>query len=194
MAKRREPFNRQPKHNFKINEFIHSRQVRLVGENFEQISEIAGKSVEAGVHNTMEAVRWAKDMELDLVEISPNADPPVAKIIDFNKFLYLKKKKEKEIKNNTAKTVIKEIRFGPNTDEHDFEFKLRHAQKFLAEGAKVKAYVHFRGRTIVFKDRGQLLLLKFINELAEYGGAENLPKMEGRRMIVMISPLKKKKK
>ncbi len=194
MAKRREPYKRQPKHNFKINEFIHSRQVRLVGENFEQISEIAGKTIESGVYNTMEAVRWAKDMELDLVEISPNADPPVAKIIDFNKFLYLKKKKEKEIKNKTAKTVIKEIRFGPNTDEHDFEFKLRHAQKFLTEGAKVKAYVHFRGRTIVFKDRGQLLLLKFINELAEYGGAENLPKMEGRRMIVMISPLKKKKK
>lgn len=194
MAKRRAPFKRQPKHNFKINEFIHSRQVRIVGENFEQISEVAGKTIESGVHNTMEAVRWAKDLELDLVEISPNASPPVAKIIDFNKFLYLKKKKEKEIKNKTAKTVIKEIRFGPNTDDHDFDFKLKHAIKFLTEGAKVKAYVHFRGRTIVFKDRGQLLLLRFINELAEYGGAENLPKMEGRRMIVMISPLKKKKK
>jgi len=168
--------------------------VRIVGENFEQISEVAGKTIESGVHNTMEAVRWAKDLELDLVEISPNASPPVAKIIDFNKFLYLKKKKEKEIKNKTAKTVIKEIRFGPNTDDHDFDFKLKHAIKFLTEGAKVKAYVHFRGRTIVFKDRGQLLLLRFINELAEYGGAENLPKMEGRRMIVMISPLKKKKK
>ena len=155
---------------------------------------MAGKAVESGVHNTMEAIKWAKDMELDLVEISPNANPPVAKIIDFNKFLYLKKKKEKEIKNKTAKTVIKEIRFGPNTDEHDFDFKLKHAKKFLTEGAKVKAYVHFRGRTIVFKDRGQLLLLRFINELVEYGGAENLPKMEGRRMIVMISPLKKKKK
>ena len=168
--------------------------MRIVGENFEQISEVAGKTIESGVHNTMEAVRWAKDLELDLVEISPNASPPVAKIIDFNKFLYLKKKKEKEIKNKTAKTVIKEIRFGPNTDDHDFDFKLKHAIKFLTEGAKVKAYVHFRGRTIVFKDRGQLLLLRFINELAEYGGAENLPKMEGRRMIVMISPLKKKKK
>ena len=194
MARRREPFKRQPKHNFKINEFIHSRQIRLVGENFAEISEVAGRPIESGVFNTIEAVRWAKDLDLDLVEISPKAIPPVAKIIDFNKFLYLKKKKEKEIKSKTAKTVIKEIRFGPNTDEHDFEFKLRHAQKFLSEGAKVKAYVHFRGRTIVFKDRGQLLLLKFINELAEYGGAENLPKMEGRRMIVMISPLKKKKK
>lgn len=194
MARRREPYKRQPKHNFKINEFIHSRQIRLVGENFAEISEVAGRPLESGVFNTIEAVRWAKDLDLDLVEISPKAIPPVAKIIDFNKFLYLKKKKEKEIKSKTAKTVIKEIRFGPNTDEHDFEFKLRHAQKFLSEGAKVKAYVHFRGRTIVFKDRGQLLLLKFINELAEYGGAENLPKMEGRRMIVMISPLKKQKK
>ena len=194
MARRREPYKRQPKHNFKINEFIHSRQIRLVGENFAEISEVAGRPLESGVFNTIEAVRWAKDLELDLVEISPKAIPPVAKIIDFNKFLYLKKKKEKEIKSKTAKTVIKEIRFGPNTDEHDFEFKLRHAQRFLTEGAKVKAYVHFRGRTIVFKDRGQLLLLKFINELAEYGGAENLPKMEGRRMIVMISPLKKQKK
>jgi len=192
--RRRAPFKRQPKHNFKVNENIKSRSIRLVGENFDEITEAAGKKIETGIHNTMEAVRWAKEMELDLVEISPNADPPVAKIIDFNKFLYLKKKKEKEIKSKTAKTVIKEIRFGPNTDEHDFEFKLRHAQKFLTEGAKVKAYVHFRGRTIVFKDRGQLLLLRFINELAEYGGAENLPKMEGRRMIVMISPLKKKKK
>lgn len=192
--RRRTPFKRQPKHNFKVNENIKSRSIRLVGENFDEITEAAGKKIETGVHNTMEAIRWAKEMELDLVEISPNADPPVAKIIDFNKFLYLKKKKEKEIKSKTAKTVIKEIRFGPNTDEHDFEFKLRHAQKFLTEGAKVKAYVHFRGRTIVFKDRGQLLLLRFINELAEYGGAENLPKMEGRRMIVMISPLKKKKK
>ena len=194
MNRRRQPFRRQPKHNFNVNEFIKTRQVRLVGENFEEISEVAGKAVESGVHNTMEAIKWAKDMELDLVEISPNANPPVAKIIDFNKFLYLKKKKEKEIKNKTAKTVIKEIRFGPNTDEHDFDFKLKHAKKFLTEGAKVKAYVHFRGRTIVFKDRGQLLLLRFINELVEYGGAENLPKMEGRRMIVMISPLKKKKK
>ncbi len=130
-------------------------------------------------------------MDLDLVEISPNAKPPVVRIIDYNKFLYDKKKKEKEIKAKTQKTVVKEIRFGPNTDDHDFDFKLRHAQKFLEEGAKVKAYVHFRGRTIVFKDRGELLLLRFLKELEEYGSAESLPKMEGRRMIVIVSPKKK---
>jgi len=184
----------QPKFNYRINGKILSHQIRLVGENFDEISEVAGKTIESGVHSTRDAINWAKDLDLDLVEISPNADPPVAKIQDFNKFLYLKKKKEKEIKTKTAKTVIKEIRFGPNTDEHDFNFKLKHAQKFLTEGAKVKAYVHFRGRTIVFKDRGQLLLLKFINELAELGAAEELPKMEGRRMIVMIAPIKKTKK
>ncbi|HQU61051.1 MAG TPA: translation initiation factor IF-3, partial [Saprospiraceae bacterium] len=128
----------------------------------------------------------------DLVEISPNASPPVVKIIDYNKFLYEKKKKEKEIKAKAAKTVIKEIRFGPNTDDHDFEFKVRHARGFLEDGAKVKAYVHFRGRTIVFKDRGELLLLKFLKELEDYGAPEALPKMEGRRMIVMVSPKKKK--
>ena len=166
----------------------------MVGDNFEEISEVAEQKIEAGVVDTRSAVAWAQALELDLVEISPNAEPPVCKIIDYNKFLYLKKKKEKEIKSKTAKTVIKEIRFGPNTDDHDFEFKLRHAIKFLTEGAKVKAYVLFRGRTIVFKDRGQLLLLKFIKELEEYGGAESLPKMEGRRMIVMISPHKKSKK
>ena len=132
-------------------------------------------------------------MELDLVEISPNAKPPVVRIIDLNKFLYEKKKKEKEMKAKAAKTVIKEIRFGPNTDEHDFEFKLRHAQKFLEEGSKVKAYVQFRGRTIVFKDRGELLLLRMIKELEEFGAAEALPKMEGRRMIVVVAPKKKKK-
>ncbi len=194
MRKRRRPQPIKKKEYFNVNEKIHARRIRLVGDNFEQISEVAGKTIETGIHSTSDAVYWAKQMELDLVEISPNADPPVAKIIDYNKFLYLRKKKEKEIKSKTAKTVIKEIRFGPNTDEHDFEFKLKHAKKFLEEGAKVKAYVHFRGRTIVYKDRGQLLLLRFINELVEFGGAEALPKMEGRRMIVMISPLKKKKK
>jgi translation initiation factor IF-3 len=139
-------------------------------------------------------LKWAQEVELDLVEISPKADPPVCRIIDVKKFIYDRKKKEKELKAKTAKTVIKEIRFGPNTDDHDFEFKLRHAKKFLDEGAKVKAYVHFRGRTIVFKDRGELLLLKFLKELEEHGAAEALPKMEGRRMIVMISPKLKKKK
>lgn len=195
MAKRRHFTKKpEPKFNFRINERIVVPNIRLVGENFEEISEIAGKKVESGVHNTKEALRWAKELDLDLVEISPKAVPPVAKIQDYNKFLYLKKKKEKEIKNKAAKTVIKEIRFGPNTDEHDFQFKLKHAQRFLSEGSKVKAYVHFRGRTIVFKDRGQLLLLKFLNELADLGAAEALPKMEGRRMIVMIAPIKKPKK
>ena len=139
-------------------------------------------------------LRWAQDVDLDLVEISPKADPPVCRIIDVKKFIYDRKKQEKELKAKTSKTVIKEIRFGPNTDDHDFDFKLRHAKKFLDEGSKVKAYVHFRGRTIVFKDRGELLLLKFLKELEEHGAAEALPKMEGRRMIVMISPKLKKKK
>ena len=123
-----------------------------------------------------------------------DAKPPVVRIIDYNKFLYERKKKEKEIKAKAAKTVVKEIRFGPNTDDHDFEFKTRHAKGFLEDGAKVKAYVHFRGRTIVFKDRGELLLLRFLKELEEYGTAEALPKMEGRRMIVIVTPKKVKKK
>ncbi len=194
MAKgRRKPQRRAPEAHFNTNSRIRAPRIRLVGDNFEIVSEVAGQKIDSGIYDTRSAIAWARDLELDLVEISPNADPPVCKIIDYNKFLYLKKKKEKEIRSKTAKTVIKEIRFGPNTDEHDFEFKLNHAKKFLSEGAKVKAYVHFRGRTIVFKDRGELLLLKFINELESLGGAEELPKMEGRRMIVIISPLKKKK-
>jgi translation initiation factor IF-3 len=150
--------------------------------------------LEPGVYNTKEAVNWARAIGIDLVEISPKADPPVCKIIDYKKFLYQAKKREKEMKAKTKKTVIKEIRFGPNTDEHDFQFKLKHARKFLEDGAKVKAYVHFRGRSIVFKDRGELLLLKLLNELAELGAAEELPKLEGRRMIVIISPKKSGKK
>ena len=157
------------------------------------ISEAAGRKIAPGVYNTRQALDWARRMELDLVEISPKAAPPVVKIIDYNKFLYEKKKREKEIKAKAVKTVVKEIRFGPNTDEHDFEFKLRHAQRFLEEGAKVKAYVHFRGRTIVFKDRGELLLLRFLKELEEFGSAEALPKMEGRRMTVIVQPKKGKK-
>ncbi len=169
--------------------------MRLVGENVEEIAEAIGKDLKPGeVYNTREVKDWARKVDLDLIEISPNAKPPVVRIVDLNKFLYEKKKREKEIKAKATKTVIKEIRFGPNTDDHDFEFKLRHAQKFLEEGAKVKAYVHFRGRTIVFKDRGELLLLRFLKELEEYGTAESLPKMEGRRMIVIVSPKKVKKK
>ena len=146
------------------------------------------------IYDTNVAVQWAQEMGLDLVEISPNADPPVCKIIDYKKFLYDKKKKDKEIKAKAVKTVIKELRFGPNTDDHDFDFKLKHARKFLEEGAKVKAYVQFRGRSIVFKDRGELLLLKLLKELEEHGAAEELPRLEGRRMSVIISPKKKKSK
>lgn len=178
---------------YRVNEQIRIPDVRLVGDNLAQVSEVAGQEVESGVFPTRKVLDWARRLELDLVEISPKADPPVVRIIDYNKFLYDKKKKEKEIKAKAAKTVVKEIRFGPNTDQHDFEFKVRHAQNFLEEGAKVKAYVHFRGRTILFKDKGQLLLLRFMKELDELGAAEAMPKMEGRRMIVMISPKKKKK-
>lgn len=183
----------EPKYNFRVNEMIRIPEVRLVGDNLDAVSEVAGRKVESDVYNTRQVLNWARDMELDLVEISPKANPPVVRIIDYNKFLYEKKKKEKEIKAKAVKTVVKEIRFGPNTDEHDFEFKVRHAIKFLQEGAKVKAYVHFRGRTIVFKDRGELLLLRFLKELEEYGSAEALPKMEGRRMIVIVQPKKGKK-
>jgi translation initiation factor IF-3 len=134
----------------------------------------------------------AEALELDLVEISPNADPPVCKIIDYQKFIYQQKKKAKEMKANASKIVIKEIRFGPNTDEHDYQFKLKHAQSFLEEGSKVKAYVFFKGRSILFSEQGEKLLLRFALELEEYGKAEQLPKLEGKRMIMMLSPIKKK--
>lgn len=130
----------------------------------------------------------AEDEGLDLVEISPNAKPPVCKIIDYKKFLYEQKKKQKELKAKQSKVVVKEIRFGPNTDDHDFNFKLNHAKGFLKDGAKVKAYVFFKGRTIVFKDRGEILLLKFAQELEDYGVVESMPKLEGKRMTMMINP------
>ncbi|HLF65386.1 MAG TPA: translation initiation factor IF-3 [Saprospiraceae bacterium] len=183
-----------PRYQFAINEDIKVHEVRLVGDNFDEISTIAHKQVEPGVYPTRAAKDWARELGLDLVMISPNAEPPVCRIIEFNKFLYEKKKKEKEIKAKTVKTVVKEIRFGPNTDEHDFDFKLRHARKFLEEGHKVKSYVHFRGRTIVFKERGELILLKFLKELEDIGSAEDLPRMEGRRMIVIVAPKKKSSK
>lgn len=187
----RRPFRRNLEPEHKLNEKIDAREVRVVGDNFEDISELIGRKVESDVYNTRDAVAIAKESGMDLVLISPNANPPVCKIIDYKKFLYQKKKREKELKAKTVKTVIKEIRFGPNCDDHDFNFKLRHAKKFLEEGSKVKAYVHFRGRSIVFKERGELLLLRFIKELEEFGGVEFLPKMEGRRMNVIISPRKK---
>lgn len=178
----------RPQH--RLNEYIRVPEVRLVGDNLEEIAAKIGRPVPSDIYPTNLLRQWAEKMQLDLVEIAPTARPPVVRIIDYKKFLYDKKKKEKEIKAKAQKTVIKEIRFGPNTDDHDFDFKLRHAKSFLEEGAKVKAYVHFRGRTIVFKDRGELLLLRFLKELEEFGSAESLPKMEGRRMIVMIAPKK----
>ncbi|MFZ9054549.1 MAG: translation initiation factor IF-3 [Flavobacteriales bacterium] len=164
----------------RINDKIEAPEVRIVGDN-----------VEPAVMRTHDAVELAKEMELDLVEISPKADPPVCRIIEYKKFLYDQKKKQKEIKAKQQKVVVKEIRFGPNTDDHDFQFKLKHAKKFLQEGSKLKAYVFFRGRTIVFKERGEILLLKFAQELEEFGTVEQLPKLEGKRMTVLFNPKKK---
>lgn len=155
---------------------------------------LVGEDIEADVYPLEVARRMAKERELDLVEIVPNADPPVCRIVDYQKFLYEKKKKEKEVKAKTAKSVMKEIRFGPNTDEHDFNFKVKHAIKFLEEGAKVKAYVHFKGRTIAYKEKGEIILLKFAQELEEYGKVEMLPKLEGNRMFLHLAPLPKKGK
>ncbi len=145
------------------------------------------------IYDIHAALKLAKDQNLDLVEISPKADPPVCKIVDYSKFKYDQKKKQKEIKSKAQKTVLKEIRFGPNTDEHDFNFKLKHAINFLKDGAKVKAYVHFVGRTIVFKERGEILLLRLAQELEEYAKVDQLPKLEGKRMFLMLSPKKIKK-
>ncbi len=135
----------------------------------------------------------AKEQELDLVEISPKADPPVCKIIDYKKFLYEQKKREKAIKAKTTKVVVKEIRFGPQTDDHDYDFKKRHAEKFLKDGAKVKAFVFFKGRSIVYKDQGEILLLKLAQELEEWGKVEQMPKLEGKKMIIVIAPKTQKK-
>jgi translation initiation factor IF-3 len=172
---------REPLH--KINQFISAPMVRVVGEN-----------VEPTVLPISEALELARRLELDLVEISPNIDPPVCKIVDYNKFLYEQKKKMKEQKSNAINNEIKEIRFGPNTDEHDVDFKLKHATKFLGEGAKVRAYVFFKGRTIVFKERGEELLMRFANKLIDDGVAklESPPKQEGKKMIILLVPNKKK--
>ncbi len=145
-----------------------------------------------GIYPLAQALQMADELEMDLVEISAKADPPVCKILDYQKYLYQQKKKAKEMKQNASKVVIKEIRFGPNTDEHDFQFKLKHAQEFLGEGSKVKASVFFRGRSIMFSDQGEKLLLRFAVELEDFGRAENMPKLEGKRMIMMIAPVKKK--
>jgi translation initiation factor IF-3 len=154
---------------------------------------VVGDNVKVDIYDIHTALKMAKDQNLDLVEISPKAEPPVCKIIDYSKFKYDQKKKQKEIKSKAQKTVLKEIRFGPNTDEHDFNFKLKHAINFLKDGAKVKAYVHFVGRSIVFKERGEILLLRLAQELEEYAKVDQLPKLEGKRMFLMLSSKKIKK-
>jgi translation initiation factor IF-3 len=171
----RAPRRAEPEH--RINDKIGVASVRLVGENVEQ-----------GVYPTPKALALAEELELDLVEIVPNAEPPVCRIIDYQKFLYEKKKKEKELKSKAQKAVVKEIRFTPNTDDHDFEFKAKHAEKFLKEGAKLKAFVNFRGRNIQFKDRGELLLLKLAQRLEEVAMLEMMPRVEGRRMLAIFAP------
>lgn len=153
---------------------------------------MVGDNVETGIFSYEEAIRLADQLELDLVEISPNAEPPVCKIVDYQKFLYQLKKREKEAKAKTAKVVLKEIRFGPQTDDHDYNFKLKHAIEFLKDGCKLKAYVFFKGRSILFKEQGEILLLRFANELEEYAKVDQLPRLEGKRMIIMMSPKKAK--
>ena len=174
-------FRRVVEEPFKVNERITASRVRVVGEN-----------VKVDVYSIQAAIKIAQDQGLDLVEISPNADPPVCKVVDYSKFKYEQKKKQKEIKANAQKTVVKEIRFGPNTEEHDFNFKVKHAMNFLDEGSKVKAYVHFVGRAIVYKERGEILLLKFAQALEEHGKVEDMPHLEGKRMFMMLTPKGKK--
>ena len=164
---------------YQTNERIRAREVRLVGDNVEQ-----------GIYPIAQALKIARSMELDLIEISPTAEPPVCRVLDYQKFLYQQKKRQKEQKAKATKVVVKEIRFGPQTDDHDYNFKLKHAQGFLREGSKVKAYVFFRGRSILFKEQGEVLLLRFANDLEDLGKVEMMPVLEGKRMTIMISPLK----
>ena len=163
----------------RVNEQIRAREVRIVGDDIESV-----------VVPTSKALSMAQDRGVDLVEISPNAVPPVCRLIDYSKFLYQLKKRQKEQKAKQAKIEVKEIRFGPQTDEHDYEFKKKHAEKFLEEGSKLKTYVFFKGRSIVFKDQGEILLLKLAQELEHVGKVDQLPKLEGKRMIMMMSPKK----
>lgn len=177
----RQPFLRnKPQNEHRTNREITAREVRVVGEN-----------IESAVYPLEEALKMAQELEVDLVEISPTATPPVCRLIDYRKFLYEKKKKDKEQKAKSKQSEVKEIRFTPNTDDHDFDFKAKHAYNFLQDGNKVKCYVQFKGRAIMFKDRGELLLLKFAERLAEVGSLESMPKMEGRRMIAIFTPKKK---
>lgn len=172
----------EPKH--KINKFIRAKFVRVVGDNIDN----------PGIFEISKALEIAEELGMDLVEISPKADPPVCKVIDYQKYLYQQKKKEKEQKAKSTKVIVKEIRFGPNTDDHDYNFKLNHAKKFLEDGAKVKAFVFFKGRSIVYHEQGKILLLKLAQDLEEYGKVEQLPKLEGKRMIMFFTPLKKSNK
>ncbi|MBR4267300.1 MAG: translation initiation factor IF-3 [Bacteroidales bacterium] len=174
--------NEQPAH--RINDRIRAKTVRVVGDNIQDNNQVLSRE---------DALKLADEQGLDLVEISPDAQPPVCKIIDYQKFLYQLKKKLKEQKAKTAKTQVKEIRFGPQTDDHDFEFKLNHAKKFLADGDKVRAYVFFKGRQILFKEQGEILLLKFAQELEDIGRVDQLPLLEGKKMTMLISPSSKKK-
>ena len=171
-----------PEH--KVNDAIRVREVRIVGENVG----------EARVVSTEEALHLAQQLELDLVMIAEDADPPVCRIVDYQKFLYQQKRHAKEQKAKMQKVVVKEIRFGPNTDDHDYQFKLRHAERFLQEGAKVKALVFFRGRSIVFKEQGEILLLRFTKDLEELAKVEQMPQLEGKRMIMFLAPAKPAKK
>ncbi|MGM9843569.1 MAG: translation initiation factor IF-3 [Muribaculaceae bacterium] len=166
---------------YAVNEQIRAKEVRLVGDN-----------VETGVYSIHDALEIADEQGLDLVEISPTAQPPVCKVLDYQKFLYQQKKRLKEQKAKAAKVVVKEIRFGPQTDDHDYNFKLKHAMEFLKEGSKVKAYVFFKGRSILFKEQGEVLLLRFANDLEDYGKLDQMPQLEGKRMIIMMSPKKQK--
>lgn len=169
------------KQQYRVNEQIHVREVRVVGDD-----------IESAVMSTREAIQLAEEKGLDLVEISPNAAPPVCRIIDYSKFLYQQKKRQKEMKAKQVKIEVKEIRFGPQTDDHDYNFKLKYAKEFLSEGNKVKAYVFFKGRSILFKEQGDVLLLRFANDLEDYGKVEQMPVLEGKRMTIFLAPKKAK--
>ncbi len=170
--------NDNMKNQYRINEQIRVREVRLVGDDGSMVVP------------TREALDMARDQGVDLVEISPNANPPVCRLIDYSKFLYQQKKRQKEMKAKQVKVEVKEIRFGPQTDEHDYQFKLKHAKEFLEEGNKVRAYVFFRGRSILFKEQGEVLLLRFANDLEEYGKVEHMPSLEGKKMFLYLAPKK----
>ncbi|HKL38936.1 MAG TPA: translation initiation factor IF-3 [Bacteroidales bacterium] len=184
MARKGQKNQRQQQPRYRTNNQIRAQEVRVVGDNIDN----------PGVYPLEQALKMADEQELDLIEVSPRANPPVCRISDYQKFLYQQKKKQKELKNKTTKVVLKEIRFGPNTDEHDYGFKLNHAKKFLEDGAKVKAFVFFKGRSILFKEKGEYLLLRLARDLEEYGKVEKMPKLEGKRMTMFIAPKAQKKK